>query len=345
MFWSTSTGYHGTQYRIIRGLARDHRNLCVVGDDDQSIYGWRGAEVRHILNFRNDWPDAKVVRLEDNYRSTAAILHTANQLILFNQQRHDKTLRAARPNGLPPRVWTLPDETTEAREVVPRDRPPSGGSPRSRTARLCHSLSDQRTAAHFRNELRRARLPYLLTGSQSFFDRKEVRDLLAYLRWIVTPTDEVSLLRIINTPPRGLGAKSIEQLMDAAVRAGKPIWNACENPAVVGSLPPNAQAGVAKLRELHGRMHQSLTGDFDLAALVRRMIDDLRYDDEISRLYPDPDEQTTRRNSIEELVNAIAQYAAEDSHPTLEGFLSEVAIVAANLVRQKKNRNRETPSR
>ena len=317
---------NGSQYRIIRALTQDHRNLCVVGDDDQSIYGWRGAEVRHILNFRNDWPEARVVRLEDNYRSTAAILESANQLIVFNSNRHEKTLRAARPNGLPPRVWTLPDETMEAREIVNEiaKRLDAQSGAQARDFAILFRTNEQPRV--FETELRRARLPYVLTGSQSFFDRKEVRDLLAYLRWLSAPVDEVSLLRIINTPPRGLGAKSVETLLSAAVKIGKPIWDVCSTADVIQQLPTNAKAGLESLRRLHSRFNEELASEHSLADLTRRLIVDLRYDDEITRLYDDAEEQAMRRGSIEELVNAIAEYVNNDSEATLDGFLSEIAL-------------------
>ena len=137
---------NGTQYRIIQALAIDHRNLCVVGDDDQSIYGWRGAEVRHILNFKNDWSEAKVVRLEDNYRSTDSILQMANRLIVFNANRHEKILRAARPNGAQPRILQFPDEAEEAKGIVEEIDSRQKRS-HNTTQGLRHSLSNERTTA------------------------------------------------------------------------------------------------------------------------------------------------------------------------------------------------------
>ena len=317
---------NGSQYRIIRALTQDHRNLCVVGDDDQSIYGWRGAEVRHILNFRNDWPDAKIVRLEDNYRSTAAILNSANQLIAFNSHRHEKTLRAARPNGLPPRVWTLPDETEEAREIVNEiaKRIDAKQGAEARDFAILFRTNEQPRI--FETELRRARLPYVLTGSHSFFDRKEIRDLLAYLRWLSTPADEVSFLRIVNTPPRGMGAKSVETLLSAATSVGKPIWEICNVDAVANQLPAAAQVGLDTLRKLHAQFHTQSSEGNHLVDLTRQLINDIRYHDEIHRIYTDPEEQTTRRASIEELINAIAQYEGDNAEATMDGFLSEIAL-------------------
>ena len=177
------------QYRIVKALAAEHRNLCVVGDDDQSIYGWRGAEVTHILRFKHDWPEAKVVRLEDNYRSSAEILSIANTLIAFNRQRHDKVLRPARPGGEKPRIMQCQDETDEARQVVAdlqsRLREP-GVQPRD-VAILFRTNEQPRP---FEMELRRVGIPYLLVGGMSFYDRKEVRDILAYLKLLVAPHDE-----------------------------------------------------------------------------------------------------------------------------------------------------------
>ncbi|MEM7313907.1 MAG: UvrD-helicase domain-containing protein, partial [Planctomycetota bacterium] len=192
------------QYQIVRALAAGHRNLCVVGDDDQSIYSWRGAEVEHILKFASDWPEAKVVRLEDNYRSTEAILSFANRLIKFNKVRHDKVLRAARPNGDRPMMYVYKDEEEEAEQVV--------GAIRSQVAHpdaeyrdfaILFRTNEQPRA--FESELRKHKVPYVLIGGMSFFDRREVRDTMAYMRLLDNPQEEVSLLRVLNTPPRGIG--------------------------------------------------------------------------------------------------------------------------------------------
>ena len=350
---------NGTQYRIIRALAIDHRNLCVVGDDDQSIYGWRGAEVRHILNFKNDWTEAKVVRLEDNYRSTDAILQMANQLIIFNANRHDKVLRAARPNGAPPRILQFPDETEEAKGVVEEI-----------DARLKKDLTTQpknfailfRTNEQprpFEMELRRCKVPYVITGSQSFFDRKEVRDILAYFKWIDTPNDELSLLRVINVPPRGLGASSIDKLLKQAVASGTSVWKIMQDDAFVQNLPSAAQQGIGSLKFLYdefskkfkGAAAPSKTPDFEadvsdqapnpnaddeeteslegaghMTQAAREFIDSIHYRREINRLYPNAEEATARIGSLEEVINAIAEYESESNKADLGDFLSKVTL-------------------
>ncbi|HLA85832.1 MAG TPA: UvrD-helicase domain-containing protein, partial [Thermoguttaceae bacterium] len=188
------------QYELIKALAGGHRNLAVVGDDDQSIYGWRGAKVTHILRFKQDWPEAKVVRLETNYRSTTPILEWSNRLIAFNKLRHDKTLRAT-VDGEKPRIQQFKDETAEAKFVVDEIEQ-AVRSRRNHYSDFAVLFRTNEQPRLFEEEFRRAKVPYVLIGGTSFFDRKEIRDVLAYLKLLVHPRDDVSLLRVINTPPR-----------------------------------------------------------------------------------------------------------------------------------------------
>ncbi|HUE72657.1 MAG TPA: UvrD-helicase domain-containing protein [Pirellulaceae bacterium] len=326
---------NGTQYKIVKALAADHRNLCVVGDDDQSIYGWRGAEVKHILQFNRDWPDAKVVRLEWNYRSTEAILDAANRLIVFNKHRHDKVLRAARAGGEKPRILQFNNETDEAREIVADIR-----------RRIEHDKLEPKDFAilfrtneqprAFETELRKAKLPYIILGSQSFFDRKEVKDILAYLRVLDAPQDEVSVLRIINTPPRGIGGKAIETLMKSAVEAGKPIWDIMASggrqpPDDQGANAPRSPAGaprspVGRFVELIERFRRDLADHKPLAQTAQRLIGEIGYEAEIKRQYPDPTEQQSRWGAVEEVINALAAFEKTQKKPTLGGFLDEVTL-------------------
>ncbi len=239
---------NGSQYRIVQALAAGHRNLCVVGDDDQSIYGWRGAEVTHILRFNHDWPDAKVVRLETNYRSTREILDSANRLIVFNKLRHAKVLRAT-SRGEPPRILQLEDEQTEAKTVVEEIQERIRAERRhARDFAILFRTNEQPRS--FEIELRRAKVPYILVGGMSFYDRKEVRDVLAYLKLLVNPRDEVSLLRIINTPPRGIGQGTVTRLLEKAVAAGKPLWEVLTQTAHRGEVPAAAVRGIEQLSAL-----------------------------------------------------------------------------------------------
>ncbi len=234
-----------SQYRIVKGLALSHRNLCVVGDDDQAIYGWRGAEVTHILNFKRDWPEAKVVRLEENYRSTKPIIDWANRLIAFNKTRHGKKLISPLP-GEPPRVLQCKDGDHEAKTVVSqiRTRIEKDKIKPGDIAVLFRTNEQPRA---FEMELRSAGIPYVLIGGQSFFERKEIRDVLAYLKAINRPSDDISLLRILNTPPRGIGQTTIKKLTEAAIAGKISLWEAIAEE--VKNFEPSGGPHVGKRNE------------------------------------------------------------------------------------------------
>ena len=314
-----------SQYQIVKGLASDHGNLCVVGDDDQSIYAWRGAEVTHILRFQQDWAKAKVVRLEDNYRSTAAILEYANTLIAFNRHRHEKTLRAARAGGERPTIMQCKDETDEAIRVVASIRAAvdaKKAEPRD-IAILCRTNEQPRS---FETELRRANVPYVLIGGMSFFDRKEVRDILAYLKVIDHPHDEPSLRRIINQPPRGVGDTAQKKLLDEATRQGKFLWDVLADAIVVDGIDAKTSDAVRKFVRLidQFRAEQQSIG---IAALVTHVLDATDYRDSLAKLYPDPNDRESRLNALEEIVNAAASYESNrrgKAKPSLAGFLDDV---------------------
>ncbi|QDS92537.1 ATP-dependent DNA helicase PcrA [Roseimaritima multifibrata] len=323
---------NGSQYRIIKCLSESHRNLCVVGDDDQSIYGWRGADVTHILNFNKDWPDATVVRLEDNYRSSGQILEMANRLIEFNATRHDKTLRPIRAVGQRPRILQLKDETEESKLVVGEiARLLDRGRYEPRDVAILFRTNEQPRL--FETELRKMNVPYVMLGSQSFFDRREIRDLLAYLKWIDQPNDEISLLRVINTPPRGLGNKSVQEIISRAVQGGKPAWQIMADPDAVSDLPPAAQRGVDSLRSLLKDVQEATLGS--LTGAVQTLIERTQYFAEIRRVYNEPEEIEARTNSIQELVNAISAYEDRDKDPDLAGFLSETVLAGREMGNEK----------
>ena len=316
-----------SQYQIVKSLAAKHRNLCVVGDDDQSIYAWRGAEVTHILSFQRDWPEAKVVRLEDNYRSTAAILSYANTLIAFNRQRHDKVLRAARPGGTRPAILQCQDEAQEAERVVADVR----GLVDSRRARprdvaiLCRTNEQPRS---FETELRRANVPYVLIGGMSFFDRKEVRDVLSYLKVIDNPHDEPALMRIINQPARGIGNAAQKRLYEEATSRGKFLWEVLPDALMIDGVDAKTAAAVAQFRRLIEQF-RAPQKKFAIAQLIEQVLDQTGYRDALVKLYPDPAERESRLASLEEIVNAAANYdrnGRSSTSPSLSGFLDDMML-------------------
>ena len=315
---------NGSQYRIVKALAGGHRNLCVVGDDDQSIYGWRGAEVEHILNFNRDWRDAKVIQLVQNYRSTEAILTMANQLIEYNKTRHDKVLRAERHGGERPRIEQHENAEVEAKSVVGEiqrliDKPEF----EPRDFAILFRTNEQPRA--FETELRRNKLPYVLIGGQSFFDRKEVRDILAYMKILAAPDDEVALLRVINTPPRGIGKSAVERLMAQAVERGETVWQTMSRRQPIAKVSPAASRALNDLASLIETWRKKLESG-SLVDVVKEFIAKVDYQGELLRIYSDPSDQESRWNAVEEVVNALGGYERRAKKPNLTEFLTEVIL-------------------
>jgi DNA helicase II / ATP-dependent DNA helicase PcrA len=314
---------NGTQFTLAEALVRPHRSLCVVGDDDQSIYGWRGAEVRHILEFQNIFPGTRVIRLEQNYRSNPAILELANRLAAQNPGRHAKRLEACRPVGGEVRFRGFEDEQAEATAVVGEIAGlVEGGVPPGHVAILFRTNEQPRL---FESELRRRRLRYVVIGGQSFFDRKEIRDLLAYLKVIARPDDEQSLLRIINTPPRGIGDAAVEKLMTQAVRTGRTLWDIITDPQA--DISPKAAAGVTALRDVIGQFR----GDFEILSeplpdLFRNLVEAIRYEAEIERLNSEPEQRLARLAALDQLRESLKTYADRADAASLGGFLEDCAL-------------------
>ncbi len=315
------------QDRVLQALAERHRNLCVVGDDDQSIYGWRGAEIAHILGFSKDWPEAKVVRLEENYRSTKPILDLANTLIHHNGSRHEKTLIPTNEGGAAPRFLRFEDEVAESeglvREIEGRLRP--GEGPRVAPSDIAILFRTNEQPRAFELELRRAGIPYVLVGGMSFYDRKEVRDVLSYLKVLANPSDEVALLRVINTPPRGIGASTVEVLMRRAVDQGVPLWTVLPQADADPDLAHGVGARVQEFQKLIEGFRARL-GREPLAALTTELVATINYREELKRAYREPSEQEARLKGVEELVSSIALYEARAESPSLLGFLEETQL-------------------
>ena len=317
---------NGRQYQIVKLLAESHRNLCVVGDDDQSIYAWRGAEVRHILNFRRDWPDAKVIQLVENYRSTSAILELANRVIANNQHRHEKQLVAARSGGPRPAIHQWKDESEEAKRVVEaiaRKATTPGLSYRD----FAILFRTNEHARPFELELRKKRVPYVVVGGESFFDRKEVKDLTCYLRASLFPSEDTAILRILNRPKRGIGDATIDRIRNAAAESSRSVWDILTDAEWTGQLPNRSPAAIAKfvnlLRTTGGHLKQGRPP----SQVLRKLMDDAGYESEIQRSSLTPQEQESRCALVEEMINGLAALESDASQPLrLEQFLDDIAI-------------------
>ncbi|MCL6594375.1 MAG: UvrD-helicase domain-containing protein, partial [Alicyclobacillus sp.] len=232
------------QYRLIALLTRRWRNLCVVGDSDQAIYGWRGADIRNILEFERDFPDAQVIRLEQNYRSTKTILTIANEVIRHNSERPDKTLWTANAEGEPARLYVAWDERDEAHYIVEQMRlMHASGRPWQEMAVLFRTHAQSRV---LEEALLQQGIPYQVYGGVRFYERKEIRDLLAYLRLLANPADELSFRRIVNVPRRGVGEGTLEKLQVYAAAHGVTLPAAARQ-AVAAGVSGKALQGLREL--------------------------------------------------------------------------------------------------
>jgi ATP-dependent DNA helicase UvrD/PcrA len=310
------------QFELIDRLCRVHRNLTVVGDDDQSIYGWRGADVGNILSFEKRYPEATVLRLTQNYRSTRTILRAANGLIRNNVGRKEKELWTENAVGEPLTLHVLPDEEAEGEKVVSillQERSVAGRS--NRDFVVLYRTNAQSRAVE--NALRRSAIPYQLTGGVSFYERREVKDVLAYLRALVQPRDAISWFRILNVPPRGIGKITLDRLRDFMEARGLDAPDAIGHPELAGAI---GAGGARKLVEV-GRLFESLR---DLIALpppvcVAELVAKLRFREHL--LEENPSEGLERIENVEELIAGAEAYARRAEEPTVDGFLAEVSLL------------------
>lgn len=317
---------NGPQYEIVKQIGGEHRNVCVVGDDDQSIYGWRGADVSKILNFEKDFPKAVVVRLETNYRSTSEIIEGANLVIRNNGSRHDKCLRSAVGSGAPIRLMRTTDEEMESVFVV-EDLLKRVKATKCALGEFAILFRTQVQPRLFELQLRQKNVPYNLVGGMSFFDRKEVRDVLAYLRLIANPADELSLLRVINTPPRGVGATSVEKALGIAAQKGLPLADVFLRGTEFPDMP---SASVAAVKQFLGTLEslRHLTTGPQLVELVKRLLSDVKYGEEIVRCYPDEKTRTVRWDAINEIMNMVEIHVRQRKKANLTSFLEDLMLSA-----------------
>ncbi len=307
------------QYELLRLLAGRQRNLCVVGDEDQSIYSWRGADVGNILRFAEDFPGAKVIRLEQNYRSTQKILDAAGGLVAKNVRRLGKSLSATRGEGANLKFYEARDAAAEAEFVAGQILAIQRSDPRTRLAVLYRTNFQSRA---FEEALRRLSLRYRVLGGFSFYQRAEVKDALAYVRLTIHPEDDVALLRVLNQPPRGIGKATVEALRDLAEQARGSLWSAIGK-AIESAPTGRAMAPLKGFRELVG----SLAGEREAlspAEFLRLVLERSGYLDMLAqRATP---EDTARIENLQELLNAVAEGAERGE--SLVDMLDRAALVS-----------------
>ncbi|MBI4583120.1 MAG: UvrD-helicase domain-containing protein [Planctomycetes bacterium] len=324
------------QYLISHRIAEPHRNLCVTGDPDQSIYSWRGADLQNMLNFEKDYPETAVVKLEQNYRSTGNILETANQVIQFNRQRREKVLWTENGAGEPVEVHCFSSAEEEAREIAELVEELEREGVRGSDIAIFYRTNN------LSREIERAlvafNIPYTIVGAIEFYERKEVKDLVAFLRLLVNRRDTESFRRVINLPPRGIGKATLEKLFQAAAQAGVA--------PLMAALDPALRARAARGRALAGleafcSLYQALAGRLDqpVSRLLELLIEQLGY--EAYLLSSGLDHLEDRLANLAELVSAAAQYEERQPEGSAGGFLEEISLLAA-VDRWEEKRDRVT---
>src|SRR6185312_689436 len=310
------------QYQLMRLLTRQSQNLCVVGDEDQSIYSWRGADIRNILDFERDYPDTRVIRLEQNYRSTKNILEAASSVVANNQERKGKVLWTEAGAGAPIGYYLAPEAESEALFVAETIRASLAKAPQRRVAVLYRTNAQSRL---FEEALRRLNVNYRVIGGFSFYERAEVRDLLAYLKVAANPADSIALQRIINTPTRGIGKSTQETLERLALEQNLTLLRALEVALEGGAgLPARSLGPLAEFYKLLAELRSQAVAGAPVDELLRQAIDRTGY----ARLLQmeETPEAESRLENLGELVNAATDAASRGED--VAAFLDHAALVS-----------------
>ena len=314
------------QYLWLKELGSERNLVTVVGDDDQSIYRWRGADVGNILSFPRDFPDARVVRLEQNYRSTGHILGAASAMIAHNQRRHEKTLRPVRHEGHGVGMVRAVNELDEVRFVVARLKKLQGTIPLTEMAVLYRTNAQSRV---FEESLQRERIPYRIFGGVRFYERAEVKDALAYARLVVNPRDDLSFQRVLNVPPRGLGDVSVDRLVERAGILGVPLYGAARDAIRAGLVKGKGARGLEEFVALIDAMRTELA-DAPASKVLGTVLSKSGYrtalEDEHARGSLDAE---ARLENLDELVASAASFEKEATAVGIRDFLDHVGLMTS----------------
>jgi superfamily I DNA/RNA helicase len=322
---------NATQFQLIHALTAKHRNFCVVGDDDQSIYGWRGAEIGNLLDLEKHFPEVKIIKLEQNYRSTNTILHAANAIIKNNARRRPKQLWSGKGQGDKIVLRAYTNDEDEARNLVEQIE----------FARRAHRVPWSHHAVLFRTNVqsrpletafRTAGVRYHLIGGQSFFDRAEIRDFLAYLKVFINPQDDVSLLRIANVPARGLSDVTMERLLAASQERKGSVFAAMKNPAVQVTFQAKArgsiEAFIAFVEKTRAQLHQAASSPRPLQSWADHFLNETGYFAELQRLEKNRENAEARIRNLRELTATLDNFGRPADPPAdrLQSFLEDITL-------------------
>ena len=314
------------QMRLLKALVPAPYNVCVVGDDDQSIYGWRGAEITNITQFEDFFPNPKVVKLEENYRSTTPILHTANSLIVNNAGRRPKSLWSRNNGSELVRIIANQDEKEES-EMIAKE---------VESARFASNQPWEDFAVLFRTNdqsrvleqaFRQRKIPYRVVGARSFFDRREVKDILCYLTVLHNPHDDISLLRILNTPTRGIGTATAELARERSMEKQHSVWVALCDEDFLRQIPEKGRNAIRTFTQLISKYSgPANTPGTNITQMAEALILEVGYMDHLKKLAKEPDDFAGWENGIKELLKAMTGYEERNRADGLGGFLDEVTL-------------------
>jgi len=307
------------QYKIAGAIASHHGNICATGDPDQSIYRWRGADIRNIMAFEKDWPDAAVVKLEENFRSTPNILSAADRLIAVNRNRKDKKLIATRTEGEAVLVTGFEDEGAEAQAVAQHIRELTGKGTSLSDIAIFYRVNAQSRALE--EAFIRDKIPYQIVRGVEFYRRKEIRDLLAYLKVLVNPNDEIALLRIINTPARGIGKSTIDRVQAHAAQNNTTFFEALNGSAEIESLSKAARAKLAVFANMLEQFGKDTTGK--VSPLAERVFTESGLAESLRAAGPDG---LNSLENVNELINSAAEYDQQTEQPSLLDYLHQISL-------------------
>jgi DNA helicase II / ATP-dependent DNA helicase PcrA len=310
------------QYAITQLLAQRYENICATGDPDQSIYGWRGANIRNILNFEKDYPDTKTVKLEQNYRSTKNILHVASEIINNNISRKPKSLWTENSEGSKVTIIHCEDENVESKEIAANIFEfVKNGNLHSDIAIFYRTNAQSRV---LETCMLREGIPYSIVGSVAFFKRKEIKDVLSYLKLCANPNDDLSFERVVNVPARGIGATTIKRLREWAGLNNANMLEAISRVQEIKEIKGKSSKAVKGFQDIISELHTIST--YPVMGFVKEVIEKIGYADYLVLSYEGDSEE--RLENIEELVNAASEYDASNPDGSLQGFLEEVSLIA-----------------
>lgn len=325
------------QYQLIRQLVKSHGNICVVGDDDQSIYRWRGAEVGNILNFEKDFPGTKVITLEQNYRSTKNILQAANHMVQRNRFRKDKRLWTENPEGERITFFVAKDEKEEANFVIQKIKEylsRNASEQPYRDVAVFYRINAQSRALE--EAFVKHHIPYTMVGGLKFYERKEIKDILAYLKWLSNPSDSLSLRRIINVPPRGIGEKTLEKIELYSKDKGLSLYEGMKLSLKEEWLPSFIKEKILTFLQFIEELRREAQS-FTLSQLTMTILTQTGY---LNRLKEEGTEEAlSRLENIEELLTVMEEFEEGEGGGTLEQFLEKVSLMTdIDLYENKENR-------